>query len=101
VVIKDQFNTLHEADVSQIFSPAAPVVWLLQPVEAVRLSRFKTIIPGDSGSPVCLVSGNKLVLFTLLSQGGAGRGTFLAAYIAAINAAMTQLGGTEQLTVTP
>ncbi len=67
----------------------------------VRLPRFKSIVAGDSGSPVCLVSGNKVILMTLLSQGGSGRGTFLASYIAPINAAMQQLGGTEQLTITP
>ena len=102
VVIKDQFNTLHEADVHQIFSPSmSPAVWLQVPVSPVRLPRFKSIVAGDSGSPVCLVSGNKVILMTLLSQGGAGRGTFLASYIAPINAAMQQLGGTEQLTVAP
>lgn len=102
VVIKDQFNTLHEADVHQIFSPSmSPAVWLQVPVSPVRLPRFKSIVAGDSGSPVCLVSGNKVILMTLLSQGGSGRGTFLASYIAPINAAMQQLGGTEQLTITP
>lgn len=102
VVIKDQFNTLHEADVHQIFAPSmSPAVWLQVPASTVRLSRFKNIVAGDSGSPVCLVSGDKIVLLTLLSQSGAGRGTFLAAYIAQINAAMQQLGGGYQLTTTP
>jgi len=103
VIIRDQFNQLHEADVQQV-SPAffaAQTVWLQPPLAADRIPRYKTIISGDSGSPVCMVENGKPVLLMMLSQGGSGRGTLLAAYIAPINAAMQQLGGTEQLTITP
>lgn len=103
VIIRDQFNHLHEADVQQVLPLAAtaPTVWLQIPLSPLRLPRYKDIISGDSGSPVCVVENSKPVLLTMLSQGGSGRGTLLAAYIAPINAAMQQLGGTEQLTVAP
>lgn len=103
VIIRDQFNQLHEADVQQV-SPAtfaAQTVWLQPPLAVDRLLRYKTIISGDSGSPVCLVENGKPVLLMMLSQGGSGRGTLLATYIAPINAAMQQLGGGYQLITTP
>lgn len=103
VVIRDQFNHLHEADVLQV-SPTtsvSPTVWLQAPLSPLRLPRYKTIISGDSGSPVYVVENGKPLLLMMLSQGGSGRGTLLAAYFAPINAAMQQLGGTEQLTITP
>lgn len=103
VLIRNQFNHLHEADVQQVspLAATAPTVWLQIPLSPLRLPRYKTIVSGDSGSPVCVAENGKPVLLTMLSQGGSGRGTLLAAYIAPINAAMQQLGGTEQLTVAP
>ena len=101
VVIRDQFNRIHEADVQQVspLGATTPTVWLQAPLSPLRLPRYKTVVSGDSGSPVCVVENSKPVLLMMLSQGGSGRGTFLAAYIDAINAAMQQLGGTEQLTI--
>lgn len=103
VMLRDQFNHLHEADVQQVFpiGSTAPTILLQPPLAAARLPRYKTIISGDSGSPVCLVENGKPVLLMMLSQGGSGRGTLLAAYITPINAAMQQLGGGYQLTTTP
>ncbi len=41
---------------------------------------------------------NKLVLVALVTFGGAGRGANISRHIAAINSAMTSLGGNHQLT---
>ena len=73
-----------------------------QPILASRLAKYNTMVSGDSGSPVFLVHDNKLVLVALVTFGGAGRGANISRHIAAINSAMTSLGGNHQLaTQTP
>lgn len=100
-VMRDQSNALHEADVLRIW-PSPPTAWLQAPLSPARLPRYKEMVSGDSGSPVCVVDEGGLVLLLMISQGGTiGRGAFLPAYIEPINAAMTTLGGGYQLSTTP
>jgi hypothetical protein len=68
------------------------------PHNATRLSFNEKIIPGDSGSPLFAIIDDELVLLTTWKYGYAGSGPAIHANIAAINSAMTSLGGGYQLT---
>jgi hypothetical protein len=70
----------------------------IAPTNAQRLLFFRTIISGDSGSPAFLVVNNELVLLTTWTWGGGGGGPNYANLLASINAVMTSLGGSYQLT---
>lgn len=99
VLIRDQFNDLHEVDVQRVTILAVqPTVYLEEPLATHRAGRFKTMIAGDSGSPVCLVQNGQLVLLSIITFAD-GRGAYLSAHLDAINAAMTQVGGGYQLTL--
>jgi hypothetical protein len=65
---------------------------------AVRVSNYMPAVGGDSGSPMGLLISDKLVLVCCLYGGGAGSGPGVQANRAAINAAMTTLGGGYSLT---
>jgi hypothetical protein len=63
-----------------------------------RFDFFESIITGDSGSPAFLIINNQLVLVTLWTFGGAGRGTSLLYFKDDINQIMSDLGGNYSLT---
>lgn len=63
-----------------------------------RLAFYEDKVGGDSGNPAFLIVNNQLVLVTVWTNGGAGRGTFTTPQIAAINTMMATLGGGYQLT---
>lgn len=58
----------------------------------------RNYIVGDSGSPMCLIINNELVVLTVLTGGGAGNGTSVHSFKSDINTMMTTLGGGYQLT---
>lgn len=94
VVVRNREDKLSVADIGTWGNSVS----LNQPILASRLAKYNTMVSGDSGSPVCLVHDNKLVLVALVTFGGAGRGANISRHIAAINSAMTSLGGNHQLT---
>ena len=63
----------------------------------------KNLVGGDSGNPSFLLVGGELVLIETHSTGGSGAGPFLSAppVFAAINGAMSKLGGGHQLRSVP
>jgi hypothetical protein len=63
----------------------------------------KNLVTGDSGNPSFLLVGGELVLIETHTTGGPGAGPFLSAppVFAAINAAMSKLGGGHQLRTVP
>jgi hypothetical protein len=94
VVVRNREDKLFVADIGTWGNSVS----LSQPILASRLAKYNPMVSGDSGSPVCLVHDNKLVLVALVTFGGAGRGANISRHIAAINSAMTSLGGNHQLT---
>jgi len=95
VVVRNREDRLSVADIGTWGNSVS----LSQPIVASRLVKYQPMVSGDSGSPVCLVHDNRLVLVALVTFGGAGRGANIARHRDAINAAMTALGGGYQLTV--
>lgn len=65
---------------------------------ASRYAESENVVSGDSGSPVCLVHGDDLILLCMWTYGGDGAGTFVTDHIDAINTAMDSLGGGYTLT---
>lgn len=63
-----------------------------------RSAFYENFVSGDSGSPQFVFVNGDMVLLTVVTFGGAGAGTSVTAFTAAINAAMTRLGGGYQLT---
>lgn len=63
----------------------------------------KNLVGGDSGNPSFLLVGGELVLIETHTSGGPGAGPFLSAppVFAAINGAMSKLGGGHQLRSVP
>jgi hypothetical protein len=63
----------------------------------------KNLVTGDSGNPSFLLVGGELVLIETHTTGGPGAGPFLSspAVFAAINGAMSKLGGGQRLQVVP
>lgn len=63
----------------------------------------KTLIGGDSGNPSFLLVGGELVLVSTHTYGGPGIGPFYSSprVFAAVNIAMTRLGGGHRLKVVP
>ncbi len=95
VVIRNRNDKLSVADIQTWNSS----ITLTAPILAARSVKYHAMVSGDSGSPVCLIQDNKLVLVALVTYGGAGRGANISRHRDAINAAMTSLGGECQLTV--
>jgi hypothetical protein len=69
-----------------------------RPPDAQRALFYEDKIGGDSGNPSFLIAQGQLVLTTTWTFGGGGQGTSVQAFRAAINSAMTTLGGGYQLT---
>lgn len=63
----------------------------------------KSLVTGDSGNPSFLLVGGELVLIETHTFGGPGAGPFLSGpqVFAAINGAMSKLGGSHQLRTVP
>lgn len=70
------------------------------PTNSQRLAFNENLSAGDSSDPACLVIGNELVVLFPVHTAGAGSmaGDGVSANYAAINSAMTGLGGSYQLT---
>jgi hypothetical protein len=79
---------------------SASLIWFSVPAETYtsRLALYETVVGGDSGNPIFLIINNELVLLTCWYYGGSGGGPNILTNKAAINAAMTTLGGGYQLT---
>lgn len=63
------------------------------PDTSARLAFFENLISGDSGSPAFMIINNQLVILTVITFGGSGRGTSILAHKNAINSMMASLGG--------
>lgn len=76
----------------------------LTPADSNRLIFHEDKITGDSGNPAFLIVNGELVLVTVWTYGGAGRGTPVSDHIAALNGmiatADTQAGVSTGYTVT-
>lgn len=71
---------------------------MMRPSTDPRALFNESVIGGDSGHPACLIIGGKLVLLTVWTSGGSGKGSFVTPQRAALEAAMTSLGGGYTLT---
>ena len=56
-----------------------------EPTDADRLLLYERIISGDSGNPVFVIFNGELVLLTVWTFGGAGKGSLVANYISDLN----------------
>lgn len=93
-------NRLNQVGTHELYR-FGPVVATRQPEDADRAEDFVPIVPGDSGSPCGLVKDGEFVLTTLASGRSSTDGMVgpnITSKIAAINAAMTTLGGGYQVT---
>ena len=100
-VCTDQEEKLLVRDLQSITSAGTvngSMVGMRVPADVTRRSWYEDVVGGDSGNPVCLVIGNKLVLLSVLTYGGGGSGTSLVSFRTALNSAMTTLGGGYTLT---
>ena len=88
---RQQKLAVHELHSLTIYS-----AYLQQPLGATRAGFHVPAVSGDSGSPLFLVVNGEMVLMATLYSSGSG--PFVTAHRAAINAAMTSLGGSYQLT---
>lgn len=95
VVVRNRADKLSVADIQTW----ANSITLAAPASNVRSAKYHEMVSGDSGSPVCLIHENKLVLVALVTYGGPGRGANIARHRDAINAVMSSLGGGYQLSV--
>jgi hypothetical protein len=68
---------------------------LQQPISSNRLNFYETAIAGDSGSPICAIVQNELVLLSTFTSPFSG--VWLTHHINDINNAMTSLGGGYQI----
>lgn len=67
----------------------------LSPTNLNRLAFFENVIIGDSGNPAFLIINGELVIITVWTYGGAGRGTSIVYHKDAINTMMSSLAGTN------
>ena len=70
----------------------------LIPTQSARFAFYETIIEGDSGNPAFLIIDDELVIITVWTFGGPGRGTSISDHKDAINTMMSSLGGGYSLT---
>jgi hypothetical protein len=68
------------------------------PPDNLRLAFHETMVTGDSGSPMCFIIDNSLVILGTVTWSGAGAGTATHPFKNDINQIMTDLGGGYQLT---
>lgn len=68
------------------------------PSNPPRSSFYEAIVSGDSGNPAFIIVHGAPVLVTAWTYGGPGAGPAYHLHLAAINAAMTSLGGGYQVT---
>lgn len=67
----------------------------LSPTNLNRLAFFENVIIGDSGNPAFLIINGELVIITVWTHGGAGRGTSIVYHKDVINTMMSSLAGTN------
>jgi len=94
----DQGRRIFIRDLAALDSNGRNGVRCQVPTLAARLPFYAPAVSGDSGSPVFLIINNAMVLLGTWYGGGGGSAPFVTAHRAAINAAMTTLGGGYQLT---
>lgn len=95
----DRGQNVWIADLAELRTDGFSGTNLRQPTLASRLPYYIDSANGDSGSPLFLAVNDKMVLLGSLNGGGfGGEGSFLTPYRAAINAAMSTLGGGYTLT---
>jgi hypothetical protein len=70
----------------------------ITPQDAKRLEFYEPKIGGDSGNPSFIRINGQLVILTVWTYGGAGKGTSIRDQRTAINTMMASLGGGYQLT---
>jgi hypothetical protein len=76
----------------------AAAVYCEPPSLASRISFYRDVISGDSGSPCFAVVNGEMVLLCAWLAGGAGAGPSIVHFTTEINAALTSLGGGYSLT---
>lgn len=97
----NQLQEIFVKDYDGAYSNTSPEDNFLTPVAADRLALTKTVVPGDSGSPIFTIVNNKLVLLTTWHFPNSGRSVAnQTAHFNAINAAMA-VAGSYSLTVSP
>jgi hypothetical protein len=94
----DQEEKALVSDLASIFSDYSVFTAPFRINSEIREGFHESKVGGDSGNPAFIILGGQLVLLTVWTYGGAGRGTSISPQIAAINAMMTALGGGYQLT---
>jgi hypothetical protein len=97
----DQEEKALVTDLSSITSAAGnygAMASFSAPADAKRLEFYEEKVGGDSSNPACMIVNGQLVVLTCWTFGGAGSGTSVVYHKAAINSAMTSLGGGYQLT---
>ena len=67
------------------------------PADSQRLAFYENMVVGDSGSPVCFIINNSLVILGTVTWAGAASGTATHTFKNDINQIMTSLGGGYQL----
>lgn len=93
VIITDQAENALVADLSALGGSVAPSI----PVDNRRLSFNESMVNGDSGSPICFIINNSLVILGTVTYSGPGTGTATQIFKNDINTIMTSLGGGYQL----
>ena len=94
VYIADQAENALISDLSSLGTSFA----CSAPSDSRRQSFYESMIGGDSGSPVCFIINNSLVILGTVTWAGAGAGTSTQPFKNDINTIMANLGGTYQLT---
>lgn len=99
-VMLDQEEKLLVGVVSYIDQGAGANCQFERPTAAPYSAWSERLIGGDSGNPGCLIVNGQLVILTCWARAGltTGNGPSVSGHRAAINAAMTSLGGGYQLT---
>jgi len=86
----NQRNKLHVSDFSYL-SSTSPTAHMTRPMDQLRLQYFGGIAVGDSGSPACFVSGNRLVVSHAIANSN-GAGVWLAGLLDWATAVVSRTG---------